>query len=280
MKAGVNAVYWHKDFMKGFEACRVTESMHAFPKHVHDDMYSIGLMHKGGCYCVSNSDSDTVVMPDQTFFINPSQVHSGIPVRRGRATYTMLYFKNDLMAKLAGDILEREPFYPEFAEMVVDSESVHKTFMNLYNALIYSEESMELEAAVTEGLSGVLNGCGKMRKGTDRKLVRRAKEFLSGDLSCKVTLEDMAEELGVSRYYLLRTFRKEVGVPPHVYRTGKRIELAKTLLRQGTPFADAALETGFADQSHFSNKFRQFTGSTPAQYADSCSGSISFNTPT
>lgn len=137
---------------------------------------------------------------------------------------------------------------------------------------------MELEAALTESFSQVIRGCGTSGKSGDRKLVRRAKEFLSGDLSCKVTLEDMAGELGVSRYYLLRTFRKEVGVPPHVYRTGKRIELAKRLLRQGMPFAEAALETGFADQSHFSNKFRQFTGSTPAQYADSCSGAIFCNT--
>lgn len=278
MKAGVNVTYWHKDFLEGLESCRVTDSKHAFPKHVHDDMYSIGLMHGGGCYCVSNADSDTIVLPDETVFINPSQVHSGIPLGKGRATYTMLYFKNELMAKLAGDILERQPFQPEFSDMVVSSPAVHGSFLSLYNALLHSEESMELEAALTESFSQVIRGCGTSGKSGDRKLVRRAKEFLSGDLSCKVTLEDMAGELGVSRYYLLRTFRKEVGVPPHVYRTGKRIELAKRLLRQGMPFAEAALETGFADQSHFSNKFRQFTGSTPAQYADSCSGAIFCNT--
>ncbi|MCD8490828.1 MAG: AraC family ligand binding domain-containing protein [Geovibrio sp.] len=140
----MNVTYWHKDFLEGLESCRVTDSKHAFPKHVHDDMYSIGLMHGGGCYCVSNADSDTIVLPDETVFINPSQVHSGIPLGKGRATYTMLYFKNELMAKLAGDILERQPFQPEFSDMVVSSPAVHGSFLSLYNAFCIPRRAWSL----------------------------------------------------------------------------------------------------------------------------------------
>jgi AraC-like DNA-binding protein len=97
--------------------------------------------------------------------------------------------------------------------------------------------------------------------------VRKAKELFRENLSYSLSLEEAALELRVNRYYLLRIFKKEVGVPPHVYRTGKRIELAKQLIRKGTSLAETALEAGFADQAHFTRKFRNFTGSTPSQYS-------------
>ena len=53
---------------------------------------------------------------------------------------------------------------------------------------------------------------------------------------------------------------------PHAYHLQLRIERAKVLLRNGWAPAEAALETGFADQSHFANTFRRFVGATPRQY--------------
>ena len=45
-----------------------------------------------------------------------------------------------------------------------------------------------------------------------------------------------------------------------------RIEHARTLLERGVTLADAAAQTGFADQSHFSHYFKRITGLTPGAY--------------
>lgn len=52
----------------------------------------------------------------------------------------------------------------------------------------------------------------------------------------------------------------------HAFRTQRRIERAKSLLKKGLPFVQTALGVGFSDQSHFSNTFRRLTGATPKQY--------------
>lgn len=46
-----------------------------------------------------------------------------------------------------------------------------------------------------------------------------------------------------------------------------RIRHARNLLTRGIPIAQAALETGFVDQSHFTRCFRKVMGVTPGQYA-------------
>ncbi len=56
------------------------------------------------------------------------------------------------------------------------------------------------------------------------------------------------------------------GLPPHRYQLQQAVERAKTLLCGGASICQAALEAGFADQSHFSRRFREFTGATPRQY--------------
>ncbi|KAB8321278.1 helix-turn-helix transcriptional regulator [Tolypothrix campylonemoides VB511288] len=58
-----------------------------------------------------------------------------------------------------------------------------------------------------------------------------------------------------------------MGVTPYQYVLQQRIERAKVLLRhRERAISDIALECGFANQSHFTKHFRQFTGMTPKAY--------------
>jgi AraC-like DNA-binding protein len=65
---------------------------------------------------------------------------------------------------------------------------------------------------------------------------------------------------------LLRLFRDEVGCTPQVYRTARRLAVARKLVREGAELAAVAVRCGFTDQSHFTNTFRNWTGMTPGQY--------------
>ena len=93
-----------------------------------------------------------------------------------------------------------------------------------------------------------------------------AREYLADNVAEKVSLEELSGVAGVSRYHLLRLFKNGTGLPPHAFQTQLRVERAKVLLRKGWAPVQVAMETGFADQSHFTHKFRQFTGITPRQY--------------
>jgi AraC-like DNA-binding protein len=64
----------------------------------------------------------------------------------------------------------------------------------------------------------------------------------------------------------LRSFTRQKGISPYSYLETIRIGKAKKLLEQGIPPIEVALQTGFTDQSHFSNFFKKFIGLTPKQY--------------
>jgi len=91
-------------------------------------------------------------------------------------------------------------------------------------------------------------------------------EFLEEHYMENITLDDLCKLTGLSKYYLLRSFTKQKGISPYSYLETIRIDKAKKMLEQGLPPMEAALQTGFVDQSHFSNFFKKFIGLTPKQY--------------
>jgi transcriptional regulator GlxA family with amidase domain len=85
---------------------------------------------------------------------------------------------------------------------------------------------------------------------------RRAKEYISGNLSGDVPLAKIANECGLSASQFSKAFRKSVGMPPHKWIVPQRVSLAKSLLRRGEmTLAQIALICGFSDQSHFTQCF-------------------------
>ena len=81
-----------------------------------------------------------------------------------------------------------------------------------------------------------------------------------------ITLDNLCKCSGLSNSTLLRAFTKSKGVTPYRYLQTVRIGKAKELLEQGVTAASAAIQTGFSDQSHFSNFLHMFIGLSPAAY--------------
>jgi AraC family transcriptional regulator len=99
-----------------------------------------------------------------------------------------------------------------------------------------------------------------------RQKVELVKEVISLHPEQDWTLGDLARRAGISPYHLVRVFREEVGVPIHRYlirtRLGKGLE---TMRAPDANLTDIALETGFANHSHFTSSFRSMFGMTPSQ---------------
>jgi AraC-like DNA-binding protein len=83
-----------------------------------------------------------------------------------------------------------------------------------------------------------------------------------------IYLDQLCRQTNLSKSTLLRTFTKSKGVTPYSYLQNIRIGEAKKLLEQGVPPVEAALQTGFSDQSHFTNYFNRFIGLSPGVYRE------------
>jgi AraC-like DNA-binding protein len=81
-----------------------------------------------------------------------------------------------------------------------------------------------------------------------------------------MSLASLADRAGVSMFHACRVFRRATGVGLHEFRRELRLRHALALLVDGrAPIADVALSTGFASQSHLTNRFRERFGMTPAR---------------
>lgn len=104
--------------------------------------------------------------------------------------------------------------------------------------------------------------------GLSRRALRLAHEYIVENLGERVTLDDLARVIGLSRFHFARQFRRSTGESPMRYVHRCRIEHAKRLLRHGELLmTEIALDVGFCDQSHFSRSFRKLVGMTPREFA-------------
>jgi AraC-like DNA-binding protein len=263
--------YYRDEKLKGIEACRVENSTHSFPSHSHDNIYALGYMEDGGSFCQGRSRDDSYMKAGECALINPSQVHTGGPEGNKTITYRMFYIDIDLLKKLSSDSSIGKDGFPEFNRIVTKSPLLSHHFANLFNIMSNECGVLEKESAMVEALGFLVGQYGfenvkHLKIGKENKAIKRAKSYLSENLDLKVPLTDVADVAGFSQYHFLRVFKKNTGISPHVFRTQKRIEHAKRLIKKGLPFSQVALETGFTDQSHFTKKFRQFTAASPGQY--------------
>ncbi len=98
---------------------------------------------------------------------------------------------------------------------------------------------------------------------TMEKIVRYINENLTSDVS----LNQLADRFFMSKYHLVRMFKRNTGFTPHQFIRYKRLLTARMLLRGGKSVTDVCHECGFTDYSNFIRAFREEFGMSPRKYA-------------
>ena len=94
--------------------------------------------------------------------------------------------------------------------------------------------------------------------------LQRAIDYIDEHLREDLTLSNISEALAMSPGHFAHAFRQSTGLPPHRYVLERRIERAKSLLRQTElPITEVAHLIGCASHSHFSVLFHRSTGCSP-----------------
>ncbi|NER85108.1 MAG: AraC family transcriptional regulator, partial [Leptolyngbya sp. SIO1D8] len=96
--------------------------------------------------------------------------------------------------------------------------------------------------------------------------IQNVRAYLEAHFAENITLDQLAQIAHLSPFHLNRIFSQIVGLPPHKYRLQVQVARARSLLLQGMPLKQVAVETGFADQSHLTRHFKRLMRVTPGQY--------------
>lgn len=197
--------------------------------------------------------------------VPPEEPHACNPVPGEDFQYRALFLRADWLTASQEESLRAA------GGAVLHHPMVRQALQRAYAVFRGPGERLEKDEAFHELLAAACGETGpadppRPSPCSTSTLVRTVQAHLLEHLERAVTLDELAAAIDLSPYQLLRRFRQQVGLSPHAWQMQRRIERAKTLLAQGMPPVAAALETGFADQSHFHRVFKRHVGATPGQY--------------
>jgi AraC-like DNA-binding protein len=236
------------------------------------------VFHESYVVCVCSKASAAVhyrgrmhELTDASYMLmEPGETHVNTVVPRPQ-TYTVLRVSSAIIERAAAELgLPRDPHFPL---MMGNHPAVTQAFQRLASGVFAGDTVLELQSRFAFGLRLVLENCIERARASDvretgrqRAPVERAKMCLRERFDEAMSLSELADAAGLSRFHLLRTFARQVGMPPHVYQIRLRIERACLLMQAGMPPSIAATAVGFADQSHFTRHFRRVMDTTPGGY--------------
>lgn len=95
-------------------------------------------------------------------------------------------------------------------------------------------------------------------------IVIALRKYICQHFDQDLNLDLLSKKQYVSKFHLLRVFKRYYGQTPHQFLTDKRIEQSKELLKKGVPVNKAGFAVGFESASSFSTLFKNKTGLPPA----------------
>ncbi len=193
---------------------------------------------------------------------------------RGDTTHStlQLHLPAATIERVARELGRRGPAAPILPSGLGDNDPLVSQVMFSLSAAfqgfapdLYAETAGEMLAA------HLLVRCGRYEKPHYRDAsggrLRKVEDFMRENLASAVSLEDLAREAGVSRFHLLRLYKKLYGQTPLKRLTFLRMEEAKRLLKgRSETIPTIAVKCGYENPSHFATAFRRVVGVAPASY--------------
>jgi AraC family transcriptional regulator len=109
-----------------------------------------------------------------------------------------------------------------------------------------------------------------IRGGLSTSHIRKIKTMINDCLDEKLTIDKLANEIGLSHFHFAKMFKVSFGESPAYFINRLRIEKVKQYLKTPRTIAEISASTGFSQQSHMSQQFKKITGMTPSLYRRYC----------
>ncbi|MBG0778103.1 MAG: AraC family transcriptional regulator [Desulfovibrionaceae bacterium] len=264
-----------------------------FARHAHR-CFVVGAV-ESGARRLGLGGGEVVAGRGVLFLLNPRQPHSCV-VEAGEAHgYGVLSVPAERMEALAARVWGVDAARVRFDRAVVEDADLAVRVAALAHALTAPGPGRGVADAVGE-LDAVLGAviarhgrplpgpepeahpaARRARGAIDAAVAREAREARETreadgaaigveDREERLTLEALARLAHASPFHLQRIFSREYGVSPRRYQEQERVRAALELLERGVPIGRAALEAGFADQSHLTRVFRGLMGVPPGRF--------------
>ncbi|WP_035992634.1 AraC family transcriptional regulator [Leptolyngbya sp. KIOST-1] len=244
---------------------------HSFAKHMHE-AYTIGFNHggfggffyRGGNHCA---------IPGHFNLIHPGEVHTGQVQGDDGWGFRNLYITVPKMQQILVQMEWPKADLPYFAIAPTPQPNpIGQTlFSRLFAALSYPTAQLHQDSLLLELVAHLIDRYADRQRQWQQPRPKtsalvQVQNYLQTHYADDISIDTLAQLVGLSPFHLIRSFRRQVGLPPHSYQRHWQLVQAKRSLHTDQPIADLAIAHGFYDQSHLTRAFKQAFGVTPGQY--------------
>ncbi len=211
-------------------------------------------------------EGDVVIIP-------PNVIHRSIGEGDGRYSRILVgvptqVFEPEMISEfesaLNGYILNIPPKHRKFFEQILEKAEYEYEKKDSYSEYLINNmvnEMLIFLIRVNKGMEFQPSGIESDR------LISRAAQFISLNHEFPLTLDEVASEVGMSRTYFSKLFKRKTGFGFSDYLAGVRItEAARLLTETDLDITTIATQCGYSDSSYFTSVFKKIKGVTPIKY--------------
>lgn len=274
MYSDTTVEFWSDPQMPYVETRRACQSRICYKSHSHST-FSIGAVDCGISRFSSYFAQDQQIQAGSLVIIPAEIEHSCNPLENEVWSYQMMHLDAHWVVQLFSELVEDiEQLYPQHVPVlkpqIIHHSDAYQSFTQLNQVLFDSSSSISFkQQKLVEVLSEILLSHFELdllkqsdyfQKYLSRMiaLIERSQHILS--------LDELSQAVGISRYAIIRLFKNNFGLTPHAYQLNQKINTARHLLKSGQTIVQTAHALGFNDQSHFHHVFKSHTGITPKQF--------------
>ncbi len=206
------------------------------------------------------------------FVVNPNEIHDVLS-EQGIDYYFIIISDNFFVEN--GIMLD----HYEFLHIIQSqkAEYAYNSVVHEIEQMIEKKDDLSIARVRRAVLTLIMELCAdftmpkeKKQKGKKAalKYVQQALDYINQHCSEDIVLERIADQIGISKYYLVREFKKHTGYTVVSYLNLLRCKNAEVFLAQGMSVTQAAMESGFESASYFSRMYKKIRGYAPTQYEE------------
>ena len=160
-----------------------------------------------------------------------------------------------------------------FLKIIKETESYTEEYTDIAPA--------KLRSAVLELLIDICEKHSEKKTESREKVavdyVKKALEYINDNFKNDITLEEIADYIGINKFYLTREFKRFTNQTVFFCINTLRCKNAESLLQSGATITEAALESGFESVSYFSRTYKKIRGFSPSAYKENNKETIAEN---
>ncbi|MGB8453242.1 MAG: AraC family transcriptional regulator [Anaerocolumna sp.] len=276
------AIRGESQFPVGFYRITDIQSIQILPYHWHKE-FEILYMTKGTA--IFQIDDESYELKEgQALFISGGKLHSGITADGTPCSYDAIVFELDTLSDFYDKCTEylkdikmnkiiirscykgESPWEQDLLHNLKETSSCFST-QNYGYHLAVKGRLLLLFSILLANKAYTTNIKGKAPLTENVERLKKVVLYIQEHYQSKITIDDLAAHLNMSRHYFCRFFKKTTGITPvdyiNCYKTDRAAALIETT---NISIMEAGMEAGFDNFSYFIKTFKRYKNCTPSEY--------------